>query len=110
MSTEFDFVIVGQGLAGTSLAWHLRWLGQRVAVIDHESPVTASRVAAGLISPLTGKRLAVSWRFRELWEYAIALYERVQLETNTRFFYPGPIIRLLNDPQAQENLIKNNAF
>ena len=33
---DFDFVIIGQGLAGTTLAWQLKWLGKSVAIIDRE--------------------------------------------------------------------------
>lgn len=97
MSTEFDIVIVGQGLAGTALAWQLRWLGQRVAIIDREPPVTSSRIAAGLISPLTGRRRAVSWRFLEIWKHAKSFYERVQQETDTKFFDQRPLVWLLDD-------------
>src|ERR1700754_85545 len=69
---SFDFVIVGQGLAGTALAWHLRWRRFRVLVLDRRDAVTSSRVAAGLLTPITGKRLALTWRFADLWPEAVA--------------------------------------
>ena len=54
----WDVIIVGQGLAGTTLAWHLREAGQRVLVIDACEPVTSSKIAAGLITPITGQRVS----------------------------------------------------
>ena len=93
---EFDQIIIGQGIAGSTLAWQLGWLGQHVVVVDREDANTASKVAAGLISPITGKRDAVSWRFDELWPVAKAFYERVESETKTTFFYPSLMLKVIS--------------
>lgn len=87
-------LIVGQGIAGTTLAWQLRWRGVSVALIDRGEPATASRVAAGLMTPVTGQRLAKSWRLDDLWPAAVAHYQRAEAETGERFFRPGPMLRL----------------
>ena len=50
-----DFVIIGQGLAGTTLAWQLKWQGLRGVIVDRDDRTSASRVAAGLMTPATGK-------------------------------------------------------
>ena len=59
---ERDAIIVGQGLAGTTLAWCLLEAGLSVLVTDREEEVTSSKIAAGLITPITGQRLALSWQ------------------------------------------------
>ncbi|MFO0850258.1 MAG: FAD-binding oxidoreductase [Gemmataceae bacterium] len=87
-------LIVGQGIAGTALAWQLRWRGVAVAAIDRGEPATASRVAAGLMTPVTGQRLAKTWRLDDLWPAAVAHYRRAEAETGERFFLPGPSVRL----------------
>lgn len=51
-----DFLILGQGLAGSLLAWQLIHRGQRVLVLDNGHLTSSSRVAAGLINPLAGMR------------------------------------------------------
>lgn len=99
VKTSCDFVVVGQGLAGTALAWALRWAGARVRVVDRGDSVTASRVAAGLVTPITGRRLARSWRFDELWPAAVDFYRRVEAETGVAFFHPGPMVRVLRDDE-----------
>lgn len=96
-----DFVIVGQGLAGTCLAWRLRRLGRRVLVLDSRSIASSSRIAAGLITPVTGQRLAKSWRLDEFWPVAVLFYRGIEAETGRRFFHPGPMIRLFTDASEQ---------
>ncbi|MEF8793692.1 NAD(P)/FAD-dependent oxidoreductase [Thiohalorhabdus sp.] len=51
-------LIAGQGLAGTLLAVALIERGRRVLVADPGHAVGASGVAAGLVNPITGQRLA----------------------------------------------------
>jgi glycine/D-amino acid oxidase-like deaminating enzyme len=96
-----DFVIVGQGLAGTALAWQLRWRGCRVLVLDREPAVTASRIAAGLITPVTGLRLVPSWRFTDLYPAAVDHYRRVERETGVPSFHRQPSIRIFQDAQER---------
>ncbi|MEO7599587.1 MAG: FAD-dependent oxidoreductase [Opitutus sp.] len=57
-----DILIVGQGLAGTMLAWELERAGARFQIVDAGHAHSASRVAAGIINPITGQRIVKSWR------------------------------------------------
>ena len=54
-----DFLIVGHGLAGATLAHLLLRRGQRIMVLDKKLPHAASKVAAGLINPLIGPKFNV---------------------------------------------------
>ena len=47
---KFDFIIVGQGLAGTLLAHDLIELEKSVIIIDTHLKASSSRVAAGPVS------------------------------------------------------------
>ena len=96
--TAADAVVLGQGLAGTAVAWALRWRGYRVVVLDREADATASRIAAGLITPITGQRLAKTWRLGDLWPAAQSFYRRVEAELGIRCFHPAPSLRLFIDP------------
>lgn len=70
-----DFLIVGQGLAGSILALKLQQHGKSVLVIDNEHHGSASQVAAGLINPITGHRLNLTDNFDQYWPVANAFYQ-----------------------------------
>ena len=90
----WDVIIVGQGLAGTTLAWQLLHAGASVLVIDEEAPVTTSKIAAGLITPITGQRLALSWRVDDMLPAARAFYARVEATIGQKVFHDRTAVRL----------------
>lgn len=61
-----DFLIVGQGISGTFLYHELVKAGYRVLVIDEERKNSASRVASGVINPVTGRRIVKTWLIDEI--------------------------------------------
>ena len=106
---EYDEIILGQGLAGTALAWTLRWRGRRILVIDRDQPGTSSRIAAGLITPVTGQRLVKSWRWDDFWPAARSFYHRVESECGSRFLTPQKIVRLLASDNERQFLTQRRA-
>ena len=56
----YEYLIMGQGLAGSLLAWELIRRGRKVCVIDNGHRHASSWVAAGLINPVTGLRMVKS--------------------------------------------------
>jgi glycine/D-amino acid oxidase-like deaminating enzyme len=74
----FDFIIVGQGIAGSMLAWFLSKANQSVIILDEFNPASASQVASGVINPITGKRLVKSWRSDELIPFARRTYQELE--------------------------------
>ncbi len=63
---QTDFIIVGQGLAGTFLSWELHKAKKTFVVIDDDAPFSAAKVAAGIINPVTGRRIVKTWLIDEL--------------------------------------------
>jgi glycine oxidase len=96
---RFDVIVVGQGLAGTTLAWTLTEAGQRVLVVDAEPAVTSSKIAAGLITPITGKRLALSWQGDMFLPVAQAFYRAIEARTGRRFFHDRSTVRLFQSAE-----------
>lgn len=90
----FDAIILGQGFAGTAIAWTLAWHGRRALIVDRDEAATSSKVAAGLVTPVTGQKIASAWRFTELWDVAKSFYRRVETETGTSFFRERAMVRL----------------
>lgn len=103
MGKHWDFIIVGQGLAGTTLAWHLKEAGQRVLMVDAAQQVTSSKIAAGLLTPITGRRLSLTWRCDELFPIARAFYHRVEKRTGASVFHERPAVRLFQSDAERRN-------
>ena len=75
-------------------------------VLDRGDVVTSSRIAAGLLTPITGKRFALTWRFAELWPVTVAFYRRVEAETSESFFHERPMVRLFQNDEECEVFAK----
>ncbi len=99
---DVDYIIVGQGLAGTCLAWELRALGASYVVIDREAAVTSSRIAAGLVTPVTGQRLVKTWRFDELRPAAWEFYRRVERELGCQLLRDAVMVKVFATEQERE--------
>lgn len=89
-----DYLIIGQGLAGTVLAWKLLEREGAIMVIDREDESTCSKVAAGLINPITGRYLTKSWRIDETSPCAWEFYRAIEERTGSQFLHELPIVRL----------------
>jgi glycine/D-amino acid oxidase-like deaminating enzyme len=96
-----DVLIVGQGLAGSLLAWLLIQQGYRVMVVD-DGAENASQVAAGLINPITGRRLLKSPEVDTCLPAAKGLYLQLQQQFQQPFFVELPMLRVLNSPQQRD--------
>jgi glycine/D-amino acid oxidase-like deaminating enzyme len=67
-------LLIGQGISGTWLSYWLQQSGVEIIVIDEERPNSATRVASGLINPLTGRRVVETWMADELMPFAETHY------------------------------------
>lgn len=86
-------IIVGQGLAGTCLAWAFWKRGVEFRIVDRGAG-GSSRVAAGLVNPVTGKNFEPSWRIAEFLPEALAFYDSLVPELGRSFWHPLPVRRL----------------
>jgi glycine/D-amino acid oxidase-like deaminating enzyme len=85
--------IIGQGLAGTCLAWTLFDRGVPFELVDREQG-GSSRVAAGLVNPITGARFEPSWRIAEFLPGAVVFYQALEERLGEMFWHPLPVVRL----------------
>lgn len=96
-----DYIIVGQGLAGSVLAQHLLIREKQVLVVDEGKENTSSKIAAGLCNPIVFKRLTKSWMIDVVLEKAIAFYRQQEHLLNDSFYYQLPIYKLFTDADEQ---------
>lgn len=92
-----DVLIVGQGLAGTLLGWELERVGLNFAIADPGRADTASRTGAGIINPITGRRLVKTWRADTLIPAARAKYRELEAALGVRLWRDLRIRRLFAD-------------
>ncbi len=92
-----DFIIIGQGLAGSLLAYSLIKRGKRVLVIDNDHKNSATKVAAGLINPVTGHRLNISDGFFDHVKQAKKLYWQIERDLGCSVYRPIKQTRLIKN-------------
>lgn len=95
---QTDVLIVGQGISGTLLSWCLQKEGKRFVVIDDGADNASSKVAAGIINPVTGRRYSITWMAEHLLPFAKETYTELgqylqsvfMAERNVIDFFPSP--------------------
>lgn len=100
-SETVDFLIIGQGLAGSLLAWFLDREGKRVHIVDNDHIGASSTLAAGIINPVTGRRLVKSWMIDELLPFANTTYKNIEQHFNASIYKQRTIYRALNDIKSE---------
>lgn len=92
-SSEIDYIIVGQGLAGSALSYQLIKGGKKVLVVDDGNPHTSSKIAAGLYNPVTGRKMVKTWKADQLFPNLITFYQELEQILSARFLFELPIYR-----------------
>ncbi|MDU0372624.1 NAD(P)/FAD-dependent oxidoreductase [Hymenobacter endophyticus] len=107
--TRVDYLLIGYGIAGAALAAELRARGRQVLVLDQPQPDSASRVAAGLMNPVAGKRFALAWRAAELLPAALAFYREQEERLRVPILREMPIVKLFSSVQEQNDVLARSA-
>ncbi|MCC5938738.1 MAG: FAD-dependent oxidoreductase [Lunatimonas sp.] len=98
-----DFLLIGQGLAGTVLSWRLLAQGHRVHLVDTPGLQKSSRVAAGLYNPITGRKMVKTWAADLHFPAIEPFYRSMEERLGQRFLEPKPIYRpFLNVEEQNE--------
>lgn len=97
-----NVLIIGQGIAGTTLAWELERRGIEFLIVDRPLGETASRVAAGLVNPLTGRAFRPGWRQEECLPAAEAFYVETEQKLGGSWWQKTPIFRELEKEDQEE--------
>ncbi len=96
---EVDYIIVGQGLAGTILGYTFLKRGKKIKIIDEPSFSSCSRVAAGNYNPIVFKRLVKSWKADEVIPFADNFFLEAEKFLRDKIFWKKEVMKIF----ANEN-------
>jgi len=110
----YDFIIVGQGICGTFLSYHLHKEGKKVLVIDEPRPFTATKVASGVINPVTGRRIVTVWMAEELLDFSLKAYTEIGHVLNETLITQNNIVSFPPSQQMadtySQHIAENNSY
>jgi len=94
-----DYLIIGQGVAGSFLAWELMKRDKSVEVIDDHHLGSSSMVSTGIVNPITGKRFALTPGFDKFYIRAREAYAELEEFFGEPFLVDKPIVRLFKNTE-----------
>lgn len=94
---DVDYLIIGQGLAGSILSWELMQKGMSVAVIDEGKKVTSSKIAAGMFNPINTKRFTVSHNAAQNIHDALSVYSNMEKVFDVKLIHHSPIYNVFGN-------------
>ncbi|MEP7256943.1 MAG: FAD-binding oxidoreductase [Flavitalea sp.] len=94
-----DFLVIGQGISGSFVSWYLQKAGSSFLVIDKADAFSSSRVAAGIINPVTGRRIVQTWMIDTLLGFALNAYTELGTALNLQAIAQKNIIDFFPAPQ-----------
>lgn len=98
---KVEFLIIGQGLAGTLLAFEMIQNNIDFRIVSSSQKSKSSLVAAGMINPLVFKRLTKSWLLDDLLPLMQDTYSGLESKLGEKFFYKKEILKPLSEHEKQ---------
>jgi len=98
---DIDTLIIGQGLAGSLLAWELTHRGERILVVDDEHASASSTAAAGLINPVTGQRIVKTVGVDDYLPVARKRYRSLEAIFDRELLFEIPMWRIVRNEKER---------
>ena len=105
----YDYIIIGQGIAGTVISHQLREAGQTVLVINQTHANASSRVAAGIINPVTGRKMSLTWRAHDLFPFLWDFYAGLEKQLGVKALHLQEIYRPFLEVSEQNDWMGKSA-
>lgn len=91
---NYDFIIVGQGIAGSILGYTLmEKYHKNVLIVDNNHYRSASKIAAGIYNPITGKRRVKTWMAEEIFPFMQQFYQLIEDKFHIKLLYDSKVYR-----------------
>ncbi len=98
-------LIIGQGLAGTLVAYSLYLQKIPFIVIDPVLENTSSRIAAGMFSPISGKRKTIDPVVLQQIPYAIKIYREIEQLLGSSFLHLPAVYQVYNGEREKKDIL-----
>jgi len=103
ISFSKEIIIIGQGLAGSTLALTLEEQGILPRVIDNTHHHAASSVAAGLWNPVSFRNMKSVWLAADCLKFNSETYPRWEQKLKARFYHPSKLTRIHSSAEEINN-------
>lgn len=97
--TKRDYLIIGQGIAGSCLALELLNTEKSFLVVDKHQAGAASLVAQGGINPIVFKRLSPAWKAQEMIPFVCNYYTKLEKQWNKTIFHSKSIYKVIGNEE-----------
>lgn len=103
---QIDYLIIGQGISGTWLSYYLQKENKSFLVIDNHFSNSPSRIAAGIINPVTGRRHVEVWMAEKILPFTWDAYSQIGNELAITAISQKNIIDFFPSPQMQVSFMQ----
>jgi glycine/D-amino acid oxidase-like deaminating enzyme len=103
---NIDVLIIGQGITGTFLSYYLQKEGKSFLVIDNNYSRSPSKIAAGIINPVTGRRLVTVWMVEDVLPFAWKAYQAIGHDLEITAISQKSIIDFFPNPFMRESFLQ----
>ena len=102
LKKKIDYLIIGQGLAGSAIAWELSKRGKSILVFDEPVKNRASAYAAGLFNPITGRVMTKAWQADTVFPFLEKSYSHAEKKLKRKFLHLLPVYRPFVSPEEKQ--------
>ena len=102
------YLIVGAGLAGSTLAIELKKRKQRVDIADQFNPNSSSQVAAGIFNPIVPRNVARAWHCDDIFPQIFDYYSNWETQLGSKFLIKKPTLQIHKIPNHTKNWKKRS--
>lgn len=109
MKAKYEYIIIGQGIAGSMMAHTLLSRGKNILVIDQFHPNSSSNIASGVVNPITGRKMVKTWMIDELLPFAKQTYKNLEVLLQTQFVHENKLLKIFSSHDDIEQWKKRQA-
>lgn len=107
-TNSLDILIVGAGIAGTTLALELQKRGAKIGIIDVFNPFSSSRVAAGMMNPMVPRNVQKTWHCDDLFPQVFDYYGDWEQKMGAKFIHAIPTLQVHKNESHTKNWTKRS--